>query len=100
MRRDIVGVYAERLSAVTHAFALCCHTLQEGSGRLGSKYSVDLFHICVLRNIEICKDLHSFPRLCLGQYRNLHSFPSFFPTVSAQGFYQGSQSSSTSMKLY
>lgn len=31
---DIVGTYAERLSAVTHAFALCCHTLQKASGRL------------------------------------------------------------------
>ena len=30
---DIVGVYAERLSAVTHAFALCCYTLQQASGR-------------------------------------------------------------------
>ena len=30
---DIVGVYAERLSAVTHAFALCCHTLQDSTGR-------------------------------------------------------------------
>ena len=32
-REDIVGVYAERLSAVTHAFALCCHTLQDSTGR-------------------------------------------------------------------
>ena len=32
-RADIVGVYAERLSAVTHAFALCCHTLQDSTGR-------------------------------------------------------------------
>ena len=32
-KEDIVGVYAERLSAVTHAFALCCHTLQEANGR-------------------------------------------------------------------
>ena len=30
---DIVEVYAERLSAVTHAFALCCRTLQQASGR-------------------------------------------------------------------
>lgn len=29
---DLVGVYAERLSAVTHAFALCCRTLQEATG--------------------------------------------------------------------
>lgn len=34
-REDIVGVYAERLSAVTHAFALSCRTLQEANGRLG-----------------------------------------------------------------
>lgn len=33
VRLDVVGVYAERLSAVTHAFALCCHTLQKSSGR-------------------------------------------------------------------
>ena len=32
-REDIVGVYAERLSAMTHAFALCCHTLQDSTGR-------------------------------------------------------------------
>ena len=32
-RENIVGVYAERLSAVTHAFALCCRTLQEATGR-------------------------------------------------------------------
>ena len=30
---DIVEVYAERLSAVTHAFALCCHTLQRATRR-------------------------------------------------------------------
>ena len=32
---DIVGVYAERLSAVTHAFALCCQTVQKATGRCG-----------------------------------------------------------------
>ena len=30
---DIVGVYADRLCAVTHAFALCCSTLQKASGK-------------------------------------------------------------------
>ena len=30
---DIVEVYAERLSAVTHAFALCCQTLQRATRR-------------------------------------------------------------------
>ena len=30
---DIVSVYAERLSAVTHAFALCCQTVQKATRR-------------------------------------------------------------------
>ena len=30
---DIVGVYADRLCAVMHAFALCCRTLQKASGK-------------------------------------------------------------------
>ena len=29
---DIVGTYADRLCAVTHAFALCCSTLHKSSG--------------------------------------------------------------------
>ena len=31
---SLVEVYADRLCAVTHAFALCCSTLQKSSGRL------------------------------------------------------------------
>ena len=43
---DIVGVYAERLSAVTHAFALCCKTMQKANGRYsmvltGTVYTCD-----------------------------------------------------------
>ena len=30
---SLVEVYADRLCAVTHAFALCCATLQKSSGR-------------------------------------------------------------------
>ena len=30
---SLVEVYADRLCAVTHAFALCCATLQKNSGR-------------------------------------------------------------------
>ena len=30
---SLVEVYADRLCAVTHAFALCCSTLQKNSGR-------------------------------------------------------------------
>lgn len=41
---DIVGTYAERLSAVTHAFALCCYTLQKASGRLVGKSYYTLIH--------------------------------------------------------
>ena len=49
MNNNLVEVYADRLCAVTHAFALCCATLQKNSG----KYDTCAYHI-YYRHIYIC----------------------------------------------
>ena len=51
---DIVGVYAERLSAVTHAFSLSCHTLQEASGRLVEDLPRGSLSLCLCVCVCVC----------------------------------------------
>ena len=56
---DIVGVYAERLSAVTHAFALCCNTLQRANGRYCTCELMYMYSAIVLMaHLQLCVDIH------------------------------------------